>query len=217
MSNKLSIWIGIISSVITIALTILNYNLNREIETTRLRLDEMEMELKAKTHDLDVSREKTDRYEFVYKILPDILKKDQTQVTLTTNLITLALTDEEAKKLFVGLSNSEDEKVQNIGKTAIEGIAREKSNYISAVEFSKAGFEAMVSGDIDGAIKGFESAEAVYPTFQSAYDIARLLKRNKDQWSDVNVRKSVYNQIATEYSWKAPQEYISKLKELAAQ
>ena len=29
MSNKLSIWIGIISSVVTIALTVLNYNLNK--------------------------------------------------------------------------------------------------------------------------------------------------------------------------------------------
>ena len=198
-------------------MTVLNYNLNREIESSKIRLEEMKLELEAKTHDLEVSREKTERYEFVYKVLPDILNKDKTQVVLTTNLISLALTDEEANKLFVGLSNSDDEKVQNIGKTAIQGIAREKSNYQSAIEFEKEGFEYLISGDIENAIQSFDAAEKAYPTFHSVYGISRVLKKNKDQWSDESARKSVYSQIVDQHSWKAPPEYIKKLKELAAQ
>jgi hypothetical protein len=217
MSNKLSIWIGIISSVVTIALTILNFNLNKEIQQTELKLKVLETELKQKSHELDVSREKTERYEFVYKVLPDILNKDKEQVILTTNLITLALTDEEANKLFVGLSNSEDENVQVIGKAAIENITREKSNYVSAIELSKEAFDAMISGDIDKAIRLLDEVEKVYPTFGSIYEINRLLKRNRNRWSDMEVRKSVYNQIIKNYSWKVPPEYVSKLREFASQ
>lgn len=215
MSNKLSIWIGIVSSVVTIALTVLNYNLNKQMTEAQIEIDRIEAELKIKSQALEESREKTERYEFVYKVLPDILNKDKTQVVLTTNLISLALTEEEAQKLFVGLSNSEDAKVQDIGKTAMQGIAREKSNYQTAIEFEKDGFDYLIFGDIENAIQSFDAAEKAYPTFHSVYGISRLLKKNKDQWSDMNVRKSVYNQIINEYSWKAPSSAISELRKLS--
>lgn len=214
MSNKLSIWIGIISSVVTIALTILNYNLNKKISEAEIEISRIETELKQKSLELDASREKTERYEFVYKVLPDILNKDKTQVVLTTNLISLALTEEEANKLFVGLSNSDDEKVQSIGKTAMKGIAREKSNYQTAIEYEKDGFDFLISGDIENAIQSFDAAEKAYPTFHSVYGISRLLKKNKDKWSDESVRKSVYNRIVAEYSWKAPSGSISELRKI---
>lgn len=215
MSNKLSIWIGIISSAVTILLTVFNFMLNKEIQKTELELKRVETELKQKSFELDVSREKTDRYEFVYKVLPDLINNDKEHVVLVTNLIALALTDEEAQKLFMGLSNSEDKNIQNIGVAAIQSINKEKSNFISAEEFEKAGFEALINGDIDLAIQSFEAAEKVYPSYHQAYEIARLLRRNKDRLNEPETRRSVYLQIANELGWKAPTEYIIKLKEMS--
>ena len=215
MSNKTGLSVGVISSAVTVVLTVLNYQLNSDIEQTKLRLQETETMLRAKAHELDVSREKTQRYEFVNRLLPGLLNDNPSQVTLTTNLIRLALSEEEAEELFSGFATSTDVKVQMVGKAGIEGITQSRARYQTALDYEHQGYEALLNGELDKAITAFEAAEKTYPTFHQVYEIAQLLRRNRKKLADGKVRKQVYDRIVREFSWKAPPVLLQKIKALA--
>jgi tetratricopeptide (TPR) repeat protein len=215
MLNKVGIWIGLVSSAVTVVLTIYNAQLNQKIQETELQLKQVETDLKRRAQDLDVLKEKTSRYQFVNQLLPDLLKKDKAQVTLTTNLITLALTDEEARKLFDGLQASREKDVQEVGRLGSASLASQRDTLRSAQAHEAAAFEALVRGDYKTALSEFEEAERVYPTFHQAYEIARLLRRNLSSISEPAIRKSVLKQIVTQLSYGAPPEYLQKLEEIS--
>ena len=90
MIEKLSAWTAVLSSIITVGLTVYNATLNIKIEQAKVDLTRVQTEINQKYAELEVRKERTTRYEFVNKLLPDVLKKDRSQVTLTTNLISLS-------------------------------------------------------------------------------------------------------------------------------
>ena len=55
MLNKITILIGLLSSLITVGLTVYNAQLNQTIQRAELRLKETETDLKKRAQDLDVS------------------------------------------------------------------------------------------------------------------------------------------------------------------
>jgi len=125
MTEKLSAWTAVLSSIITVGLTVYNATLNTKIQQAKVDLTRVQTEINQKYAELEVRKERTSRYEFVNKLLPDVLKKDRSQVTLTTNLISLALTEEEARKLFDGFQISQDINVQEVGKIGHESLNKQ--------------------------------------------------------------------------------------------
>jgi hypothetical protein len=206
MIKKLSAWIAVISSFITIFLTIYNAYLHSKVV-------DIENDLKQKAQELEVRKEKTARYEFVNKLLPDVLKKDKAQVTLTTNLISLALSEEEARQLFAGFQVSQDISVREAGKIGSESLQRNRLSL--ALTHEQEAFEALIAGDYPKAMSEFEATDQVYPTFHQAYEISRLLRQNLDAMRDPVKRKAVFRQIVADYNYGAPVEYIRKLDELS--
>lgn len=215
MTEKIGVWIGLISTSITILLTVLNFQLNRRLQGAEVALKEAETKLKIKTTELEVSREKTERYEFVNKLLPDILANDQTKVVLTSNLIALALSEDEAQRLFSGLSFSKDQKIQSAGKTGIETIKARKSKYQQATDYEINGINALIKGNFNLALTSFESAEEVYPTFHCAYEISKLLRDNKKDFRNEDIRKFILNRIINDYSLGIPEDKLEKLIQLS--
>lgn len=215
MREQLGAWIAVISSIVTIGLTVYNTTLNAKIQKTELQLKQVETEIKRQSQELEVRREKTSRYEFVNKLLPDILKKDKAQVILTTNLITLALTEEEAKKLFDGFQSSRDKDIQEVGRIGTENLDKQRERVRLALAHEAAAFEALIGSDYQKALSEFEATDRVYPTFHQAYEIARLLRQNLSTMNDSNFRKSVFRRIVTEFSYGAPPKYIEKIDELS--
>ncbi len=215
MSEKFTKWIGIISSGVTILLTVLNVFLNNKIQQTEIELKKTETALKVKSQELEASKEKTSRYEFVNKLLPDMIKRDKTQVILTTNLITLALTEEESKRLFNGFASSSNQEVQNIGKEGIDNIKKQNTKYLDAASKEREGYEALVKGEIINSIKAFETIEQIYPTFHQAYEIANFLKNNQNKFTDSSSRKRMYQRIVSDFSSYASKEQQQQLLQLA--
>lgn len=213
MSDKISVWIGITSSIITISLSVLNYNLNEKIQQTEMTIRAIETNLKLKAHELEVSKEKTARYEFINKLMPDLLKQDKNQVILTTNLIALALNEEETANLFRGFANSEQENIKTLGEIGIQGIKENRNKYKIALEHEEEAFDFMLKGEYQKAIASFESAENIYPSFHQVYEIARLLRKEKANMGNESVKEKVFKRIINDYSWKAPEKYLLKLKE----
>jgi len=212
MQNKIGIWIGIISSLATIALAILTYSLNSQKQDVELKLEEAKSQLDEKKYLIELSKEKTERCEFVNKLLPEVLKKDKLNVTLATNLIKLTLTEREADSLFAGFASSNDPKVKEIGTNEILSI-KKQAETASALE--KKGFDALVSGRYTDAVEAFESADRTYPTFHQVYEISGLLRKYKNQLNNETIKKQVFKKIVSDYGWKAPQEYLDKLTELS--
>jgi hypothetical protein len=217
MSDTIIKWIGIISSALTVLLAVLSFNLNRNLQKTdqmlkqsELALKQAESELKAK---IDSSKEKTSRYEFVNKLLPDLLNKDKTKVVLTTNLVTLVLSDEESRKLFSGFVSSSNKEVQTVGKEAIANIKEQNNKLTEAISKEKLAFDELIQGNIDKAISAFEAVERIYPTFHQAYEIATFLKHNTDKFQ--NERKNFYRKIYTDFGTYASKEQRIKLEELS--
>lgn len=74
------------------------------------------------------------------------------------------------------------------------------------------GFQSMLAGDYDAAIEAFEAADEAYPTYNNAYELARILRRNKTQMKDEARKKEVFKTIAEQYSYRAPKDLLEKVR-----
>lgn len=71
--DKITIWIGVISSVITISLTIVNTIIQNRIQDKDRELKNWEMRLKEDQKNLEASKEKVSRYSWIQKLIPDLI------------------------------------------------------------------------------------------------------------------------------------------------
>ena len=122
-ASTLTIWLGVVSTVLTLLLTALNAYWSREISATDQRLklkaadlEDKKLELEKLNFSLTEGKERIARYAFVQGLFASVVnEKDAAQRTLAVNLINLALTEEEATKLFTGLQASTDKRAQEVG------------------------------------------------------------------------------------------------------
>lgn len=207
--------VGVISSILTIVLTLFNTYTKAKIDDAdqnlKQKTTEFEMKLKERSADLEQSKDKISRYTFVHTLFPDLSGDPQKQER-TINLIRLSLTDDEAAKLFAGLSNSEDKSVRAAGSAAITIINREKNSLQDAREKEREGFQALVDGKYGDAASAFEASERAYPSYHWVYELGRLLRSRKESWDDSSKMKSVLQQIVTDYAYGAPADQLEQLR-----
>ena len=79
------------------------------------------------------------------------------------------------------------------------------------------GFQHLIGGRFEAALTAFEEAEEAYSSFHSVYEISRLLRHNRDSFSDTSARTQLIRTIVNEYSWGAPNDLIEQLKRQTAQ
>jgi len=114
-SNTVSAWIGVITSVITIILTIYT-------TSNKVRLDQLETDFKDRSTKVEESKERVERYKWVYSLYNDLNDVDKRKKNFTVGLITLALTDVESKKLFSALQTSGDTVLQSVGQSGLKAL-----------------------------------------------------------------------------------------------
>ncbi|MCX6215362.1 hypothetical protein [Spirosoma sp.] len=120
--NRVTTYIGIISSIFTLILGYLNYRNEQLIRDQKDRLDSLEFRLKERTTTLDESRERVARYNWVFGLFPALYDVNENKQTFTINLVKLALDDSEERQLFNGLKVSPDEKSQSLGQLGLISI-----------------------------------------------------------------------------------------------
>lgn len=86
-----------------------------------------------------------------------------------------------------------------------------------ASNYEAKAFSYLMSRDIENAIKFFSESENSFNGYNSVYDIAAYLKKNKDRLMNKNPLpwKAAYAYILSKYNWKMPEKINEKLKELA--
>jgi|SRR5271157_1608072 len=125
LSDQLTLWIGIIGSLVTITLTIWNGYTKSQIDKTDAHVKLLDEQLKARSTALEESRERVDRYKWVLTLFPDLNGDDASKKNFTIGLVRLALTKEEAEQLFTGLQTSSDKGLQSLGQSGVTALQNE--------------------------------------------------------------------------------------------
>jgi hypothetical protein len=214
-SGKVTVFIGIASSVLTIALTVFNTYTKARIdaadEQLKQRTADLDIKIRQQTAELDQSRDRTARYAFVHTLFAE-LAGDPKKQELTVNLIRLSLSDEEAERLFQGFSIADDKSIQKAGSTGIALITRAKNNLDEAAEKERDGFQALIDGNYSKAASAFEASEKAYPTYHWVYELGRLLKSHQSAWNDPSAMKPILQQIVSKYAYGAPPDIFEQLR-----
>jgi hypothetical protein len=120
--EKLSTFVGVVGSIITISLTLWNTHTKSLIDEREGRLKELEAGLKERSTGIEESKERVDRYKWVFSLFGELNDKDERKRNFTISLIRLALTTTEAEQLFTSLQTSSDKGLQEVGQTGIAAI-----------------------------------------------------------------------------------------------
>lgn len=98
---------------------------------------------------------------------------------------------------------------------ATQGASREAR----ASEAESRGFDAIVSGDLDGAISAFNEAAAIWPDYHNVSEIRDLLNRKKPSMDGLAPRErqarwaDVHKELLTKYSWGMPEDVRMNLRQ----
>lgn len=105
LSEKLTFWVGIIGSLVTIILTGFNAYTKQQIDGVELRI-----------------KERSTAYKWVFTLVSSLDDKDNTKRTIAANTIRLALTKPEQEQFFAGLQASSDKRSQDLGQSGLAAI-----------------------------------------------------------------------------------------------
>jgi len=120
--DKITLWVGAVSAIVTISLTIWNAHTKSQIDQREADLKELETALRARTINIEESKERVDRYKWVLSLFPELNETDKKKSNFTISLIRLALTRDEAEQLFSSLQTSPDKALQSVGQNGITAI-----------------------------------------------------------------------------------------------
>lgn len=125
LGELVTLWVGILGSLVTISLTIWNTRIQAEIGRREESLKALELQLKERTTGIEESKERVDRYKWVLSLFPDLNEGEEKKKKFTISLIQLALTTDEAEQLFASLQTSSDTSLQSLGQSGINALQNE--------------------------------------------------------------------------------------------
>lgn len=148
--------------------------------------------------------------------LEDIITKyykAKIETDLNTGNIQSAIKTIEAAKAIGGQS------AEQVIQSVKEDKEKDKVIKTYSIKFQKAsqkereGFEALIAGKYDDAIKAFQDSESIYNSYHQVYELARLINDHKQEMIDENKRNEIFKLIIDRYSYRAPQDLLDQLKE----
>jgi hypothetical protein len=114
--------------VITIVLTLWNAHTKSQIDQREEDLKALEVRLKERSTGIEESKERVERYKWVWSLLPSLTEKDSTKRNFTVSLVRLALTKDEAEQLFAGLQLSASPELRQAAQQGIQSIENQEIN-----------------------------------------------------------------------------------------
>lgn len=79
------------------------------------------------------------------------------------------------------------------------------------------GFQSLLNGNYDQAIAAFQASENAYNSYHQVYELARFVRRNKEQFNDPANKKELFQKIVSDYSYGAPPDLLGQIKAIANQ
>lgn len=201
--SKVTGWLAVVSTVVTVTLTVLNAHWSREADEKAQALNEQlqqrEQELKLQQLQLDAGKDKLARYSFVQNLFSGVLGQNPAQKNLTVNLIALALTPDEAQKLFSGLEGSENQAAKEVGSlgntVALSSLILQmndavKENRIGAVDQLIKNYRTN-SAAVDQAIKLIEQPQLATLNASGRINVLFFLRStDPSAWSEESIDRT---------------------------
>jgi len=171
-TERVTIWVGIIGSIVTILLTIWNAHTKSLIDEKEQYLKALEVSLKERVTKIEESKERVDRYKWVLSLFPALNDEDEKKRNFTLSLTRLALTEDEAAKLFANLQASPSKELQLVGQN---GYAAIQNEVIALLVTKMNESTSKVRNDALATLKRDykDSSQAITMTLQS-YDPTRI-------------------------------------------
>lgn len=130
LTRNLGAWIGVLSALVTVALTIGNLWTKTKIDQTETSLKAVEARLHERAENVEESKERVARYTWVRSLFSDLDSSDPRTKNRTLALIRLALNKDEAEQLFGTLAVSSDQNLQQAGQKALANLQSEVRNQL---------------------------------------------------------------------------------------
>jgi hypothetical protein len=130
LTRNLVAWIGVVSAVITVVLTIGNFWTKTRIDQREARLKDIETGLHQRAQEVEESKEKVARYTWVRSLFDDVNSEQPQKKTFSIALIRLALNKSEAEQLFGALAASSDQNLRQAGQKGLANLQSEATNQL---------------------------------------------------------------------------------------
>jgi hypothetical protein len=128
VTRNLGVWMGVLSALVTVLLTIGNFWTKTKIDQTETSLKALEAGLHERAQGVEESKERVARYTWVRGLFPDLDSSEPRKKTLTLVLIRLALNKDEAEQFFGALASSSDQSLQQAGQKGLDSLQDEARN-----------------------------------------------------------------------------------------
>lgn len=217
-------WIGIIALALSVAGNIgqaLSYEHKATIakaDVAQAKLDRIEMEQKrdaAKSELAELQNQLSSVQETIAQA-KKVSTSAQVQQQLDDADKKLTTLQDTAQTTKQSLSTSESKATQDFRDVRQNNkIAASGNDLPTAKAKEREGFQNLIDGNYDQAIAAFQAAETAYNSYNSVYEIARLLRQNRSQMADPATKKQVLQRIATDYPHGAPDDLLQRVKSIA--
>lgn len=176
--ERLTLWVGIIGSVITMTLTIYNYRTKTQIEEAEARLKVVQADVATKAEQREAFKEKVSRYTWIRSLFPDLVDEtDEKKRNFTVSLVRLSLDPNEAEGLFAALQASASKELQIVGRTGLNAIENEQvtelAERINQINAATAEIRKKTVADL---LRGYKSSSQAITLVLKLYDEGKIEK-----------------------------------------
>jgi len=211
---QLSFWVGLVALGLSIAgnvgqaLTYESRAVIAKAAAAQAKLDMIEMNNKR-----DQAKAEFEKMQIgLNEIKNSVTQAQQSSVSPQTQQ-----TLKEVEQKISTLEQTTQETADNLDKSESPATTNFRGKLATAKEKEREGFQNLIEGDYDGAIKSFQESEDSFNSYHNAYDIARLLRENKNRLDDPEVKKEVFKTIVNKHAYGAPPDLFKEVKVIANQ
>lgn len=176
--ERLTLWIGVTGSVITMMLTLYNYRTKTQIDDAEARLKVVQADVATKAEQREAFKEKVSRYTWIRSLFPDLVdEKDEKKRNFTVSLVRLSLEPKEAEDLFAALQASASKELQIVGRTGLNAIENEQvtelADRINQINADTAEIRKRTVADL---LRGYKSSSQAITLVLKLYDEGKIEK-----------------------------------------
>jgi hypothetical protein len=180
----------------------------KEHKLERDRLAEEELQLQSRIASKQRALDEQSEQSLVLDAKLKAIQGELTQAVTTRESLSRTLTSLRTAVAQTVQSNEQTSQV-------LSKPLKDSGDRNVASAFDAKGYQLLSSGDLRGAEAAFAAAENAFNGYHFSYEIARLLRRNKDTLDEPTTKREVYQAVSSKYSAYASPEQQKTLKELS--
>ena len=211
---QLSFWVGLVALALSVAgnvgqaLTYESRAIIAKADAAQAKLDMLEMNTKR-----DLAKAE---FEKVQMSLGEI-KNSVSQVKGATDSPQAQAALKEVENKLTNLEQTTQTTTDNLDRSESPATSAFRGKLATAKEKEREGFQDLIEGNYDEAIKSFQESEDSFNSYNNVYEIAKLLKDNKARLADPAAKKEVFKTIVNKHSYGAPPDLFKEVKVIANQ